>query len=53
MYKQNDSRSVRRRKHERVRARISGTAERPRLAVFRSLAHIYAQLVDDVNQRTL
>ena len=37
----------------RVRQRVAGTPERPRLAVFRSLKHIYAQLVDDVAQRTL
>jgi large subunit ribosomal protein L18 len=36
-----------------VRKRVSGTAERPRLAVFRSNRHIYAQLIDDVNGRTL
>ena len=35
------------RRHLRVRKRVSGTAERPRLVVFRSLKHIYAQLVDD------
>ncbi|MGH7669892.1 MAG: 50S ribosomal protein L18 [Gemmatimonadaceae bacterium] len=41
------------RRHLRVRRRITGTAERPRLVVFRSLKHIYAQLVDDVAGRTL
>ena len=40
-------------RHLRVRNKISGTAERPRLVVFRSLKHIYAQLVDDNAQRTL
>ncbi len=40
-------------RHRRVRQRVSGTAERPRLAVFRSLTHIYAQLVDDRAGRTL
>ena len=40
-------------RHLRVRNKISGTAERPRLVVFRSLKHIYAQLVDDTTQRTL
>lgn len=37
----------------RVRAKISGTAERPRLTVRRSLAHIYAQIIDDTTGRTL
>jgi large subunit ribosomal protein L18 len=41
------------RRHLRVRKRVSGTAERPRLVVFRSLKHIYAQLVDDTTSRTL
>ena len=40
-------------RHLRVRNKISGTAERPRLVVFRSLKHIYAQLVDDTTSRTL
>lgn len=41
------------RRHMRVRKKISGTAERPRLVVFRSLKHIYAQLVDDDKGHTL
>ncbi|MFN8580712.1 MAG: 50S ribosomal protein L18 [Gemmatimonadaceae bacterium] len=41
------------RRHLRVRKRVTGTGERPRLVVFRSLKHITAQLVDDVTQRTL
>jgi large subunit ribosomal protein L18 len=41
------------RRHARVRKKIGGTAERPRLAVFRSNKHIYAQLIDDVSGRTL
>jgi large subunit ribosomal protein L18 len=41
------------RRHLRVRKRVEGTAERPRLVVFRSLKHIYAQLVDDTAHRTL
>ncbi len=41
------------RRHLRVRKKVSGTAERPRLVVFRSLKHIYAQLVDDASGRTL
>ena len=43
----------RQRRHLRVRKTVTGTAERPRLVVFRSLKHITAQLVDDVAQRTL
>ena len=41
------------RRHLRVRKRVNGTPERLRLVVFRSLKHIYAQLVDDVGNRTL
>ena len=41
------------RRHLRVRKKVTGTPERPRLVVYRSLKHIYAQLVDDVAQRTL
>lgn len=40
-------------KHRRVRARVKGTAERPRLSVFRSNRHIYAQVVDDTQGKTL
>lgn len=42
-----------RRRHSRVRRRVIGTAERPRLAVFRSNQHIYAQVIDDTVQHTL
>jgi len=48
-----DSGSARKRRHERVRKRVSGTEACPRLCVFRSLKHIYAQLIDDVSGRTL
>lgn len=43
----------RQRVHQRVRARVRGTPERPRLSVFRSLKHIYAQLIDDTRGVTL
>ena len=48
-----DSKKARLNRHKRVRGKVSGTAECPRLNVFRSLQHIYAQLVDDVNGVTL
>jgi len=41
------------RRHQRVRRRVSGSSERPRLAVYRSNRHIYAQLIDDLGARTL
>ncbi|MCZ7529361.1 MAG: 50S ribosomal protein L18 [Acidimicrobiia bacterium] len=41
------------RRHRRVRKKIRGTAQRPRLSVYRSNRHIYAQLIDDVDGRTL
>jgi large subunit ribosomal protein L18 len=44
---------MRQRRHLRVRRKVIGTAERPRLVVYRSLKHTYAQLVDDAAQRTL
>lgn len=43
----------RERRHRRIRAKVSGTAERPRLSVFRSNKFMYAQLIDDVAGRTL
>ena len=45
--------AARRRRHARVRKRAHGTAARPRLCVFRSLSHIYAQVIDDESGRTL
>jgi large subunit ribosomal protein L18 len=46
-------REARLRRHRRVRRRVVGTPERPRLVVFRSNRHIYAQIIDDVAGRTL
>ena len=44
---------IRRGVHSRIRKKVSGTQERPRLAVYRSLNHIYAQVIDDTSGRTL
>lgn len=44
---------IRRRVHERIRKTLSGTSERPRLAVFRSVKHIYAQVIDDTQGHTM
>lgn len=44
---------ARKRRHRRIRKKISGTPERPRLCVYKSLRHIYAQLIDDTTGRTL
>lgn len=51
--KKNESRIARIRRHERVRKTVFGTSQRPRLNVFRSLNHIYAQVIDDTEGRTL
>ena len=53
MVKKQDSNKARTARHKRVRAKISGTPQRPRLNVFRSTKHIYAQIIDDVNGVTL
>ena len=53
MIKRPDTRGQRIKRHNRVRGKISGTAERPRLCVFRSENHIYAQIIDDVTGNTL
>ena len=53
MIKRPDTRGQRIKRHKRVRGKISGTPERPRLSVFRSESHIYAQIIDDINQKTL
>ena len=48
-----EKKKIRSRVHKRIRQKLRGTAERPRLAVFRSVAHIYAQVIDDAQGRTL
>lgn len=53
MVKRQDSNAMRLKRHARVRGKVSGTAERPRLSVYRSTNHIYAQIIDDVNGVTL
>ena len=53
MVKKADKNTARLKRHARVRTKISGTAARPRLNVFRSAKHIYAQLIDDVAGVTL
>jgi large subunit ribosomal protein L18 len=45
--------AARRKRHTRIRLRVEGTGARPRLAVFRSLNHIYAQVIDDASGKTL
>lgn len=53
MIKHLDRKLNRAKRHRRVRVHVAGTPERPRLAVFRSLNHLYAQLIDDAASRTL
>lgn len=53
MYQRPDRREARLRRHIRLRVKVSGTSERPRLSVFRSLHHIYAQIIDDTKGQTL
>ena len=53
MYKPFSSRAARQRRHTRIRKRVRGTTERPRLSVFRSLVHIYAQIIDDSRGETI
>lgn len=53
MIKRPDSNKNRVARHERVRKTVSGTPERPRLNVYRSLKNMYAQIIDDVNGKTL
>ncbi|MBR5177398.1 MAG: 50S ribosomal protein L18 [Lachnospiraceae bacterium] len=53
MFKKESRTKIREKKHMKVRNRFSGTAERPRLAVFRSNEHMYAQIIDDTVGNTL
>lgn len=53
MLKQFDRKGARAHRHRRVRVKVAGTAQRPRLSVYRSLHHVYAQLIDDETGRTL
>jgi large subunit ribosomal protein L18 len=53
MLKQFDRKGARGRRHRRVRVKVTGTAQRPRLSVYRSLHHVYAQLIDDESGRTV
>ena len=53
MFKPLDTRAARQRRHRRIRVTLSGTTARPRLSVFRSLQHIYAQVIDDTSGTTL
>ncbi|MEI6100722.1 MAG: 50S ribosomal protein L18 [Eubacteriales bacterium] len=53
MITKNDKNTIRKKRHERIRNKISGTSECPRMNVFRSLSHIYVQFIDDVNGVTL
>ena len=48
-----DKQEIRGRVHKRIRRKLAGTPERPRLAIFRSVAHIYAQVIDDTKGTTL
>jgi ribosomal protein L18, bacterial type len=53
MFNKDDRKKARVRRHLRVRKKVSGTTERPRLAVYRSEKNIYAQIIDDINGITL
>jgi len=53
VYKPFSSRAARQRRHIRIRKRLRGSTDRPRLSVFRSLNHIYAQVIDDARGTTL
>ena len=53
MLKKDDKNAIRLKRHKRVRRKVSGTTQRPRLCVFRSSNNIYAQIIDDTNRVTL
>jgi len=53
MIRKIEKKEIRSRIHQRIRRKLSGTPERPRLAVFRSVAHIYVQVIDDTKGATL
>lgn len=53
MLKKASKNSLRKKRHLRLRNKVKGTAERPRLNVYRSLSHIYAQVIDDLTGKTL
>ena len=53
MIRKIEKKQIRTRIHKRIRRKLSGSPERPRLAVFRSVAHIYAQVIDDTQGKTL
>ena len=53
MIRKTEKKQIRARIHQRIRRKLAGSSERPRLAVFRSVAHIYAQVIDDSRGQTL
>jgi len=53
MFKKEDRKIARKKRHLRVRKKVNGTPERPRLNVCRTLSHIHAQIIDDINGHTL
>ena len=53
MIRKTEKKQIRARIHKRIRRKLAGSTERPRLAVFRSVAHIYAQVIDDAKGQTL